>query len=68
MSEQKLTDDQLRRIDQIKEQWMRDIENQVDTIPESEGRVLDGKRTMAYLRLERKYKPMIDNILDESNV
>lgn len=65
MSEKKLTEDQKNRIDKIIKQWEKDIEEQVESLPPSDGRTLDGPRTWTMVKLERKYKPMIQAIKNE---
>ena len=65
MLELKLTADKKERIDKIIEQWEKDIEEQMDKLPESDGKTLDGPRTRKYVELEHKYKAMIQAIIDE---
>ena len=65
MSEDQLTKSQKDRIDKIIVQWEKDIEEQVETLPPSDGKTLDGPRTRKRVELERKYKTMIQAIMDE---
>lgn len=65
MSEKKLTQNQKDRIDKIIKQWEKDIEEQVESLPPSDGRTFDGPRTWARVKLERKYRPMIQAIKEE---
>ena len=65
MLELKLEADKKEKIDKIIEQWENDIEEQVEKLPKSDGRTLDGPRTWKLLELERKYKAMIQAIIDE---
>lgn len=67
MSEKQLTKSQKDRIDKIIEQWEKDVKEQVETLPPSDGKTLDGPRTWARVELERKYKPMIQAIMEENN-
>ncbi|MDY6103709.1 MAG: hypothetical protein SPI28_04190 [Acetatifactor sp.] len=60
-----ITKNQKDRIDKIMEQWEKDIEEQVETLPPSDGKTLDGPRTWKRVELERKYKSMIQAIMDE---
>lgn len=65
MSERQLTKSQKDRVDEIIRQWEKDIAEQVESLPESDGKTLDGPRTRKRLELERKYRPMIQAILEE---
>lgn len=65
MLEPKLSTDKKERIDKIIEQWEKEIEEQMDKLPESDGKTLDGPKTSKYVELERKYKAMIQAIIDE---
>ena len=65
MLEQNLAADKKAKIDKVIEQWEKDIEEQVDSLPESDGKTLDGPKTRKYVELERKYKAIIQTIIDE---
>ncbi|MCM1266359.1 MAG: hypothetical protein NC302_00530 [Bacteroidales bacterium] len=65
MLEKKLTQDRQDRIDKIISQWEKDIEEQVESLPQPDGRTFDGPRTWTRVKLEKKYKPMIQAIKDE---
>lgn len=67
MSEKKLTKSQQDRINDIIKQWERDIVEQVETLPEPDGKTLDGSRTRKRMKLEQKYKPMIQAIMEEAD-
>ena len=64
MKERKLTSDQKKRIEAIKEEWLKELQE----IPEPElTRWPDDSINEPYRKLERKYKPQIDAILEENN-
>lgn len=65
MSKKQLTENQKARIDKIIEQWEKDIKEQVETLPPSDGKTLDGPRTWKRVELEKKYIPMINAIMEE---
>lgn len=65
MSERKLSDDQKARIDAIVDKWEKEREQEQKNIPVSKIRTLDGERTRINLRLEKKYMPMIQAIMEE---
>ena len=64
MKERNLTDDQKRRIEAIKKEWLDELKK----IPEP---VLshwpDDSINEPYRKLERKYKPLLDAIMEENN-
>lgn len=65
MPKKELTKDQKDRIEIIVKQWKRDLEEKVESLPPSDGKTLDGPRTSAMVKLERKYMPMIRAIRNE---
>lgn len=65
MSERKLSGDQKARIDAIVDKWEKEREQEQKNIPVSKIRTLDGERTRINLRLEKKYMPMIQAIMEE---
>lgn len=67
MPEKQLSDRQRERIEKIKAQWKKDVIEQVETIPETDDRILDGPKTRKLVELERKYRPMIQAIMQEEN-
>lgn len=65
MSERKLNKNQKDRINKIIKQWEKDVEEQLEPLPPSDGRTLDGSRTRVRTELEKKYIPMIQAIKEE---
>lgn len=64
MKERKITSDQKRRIEAIKEAWLKELRE----IPEPElTRWPDISLNEPYRKLEKKYKPQIDAIMEENN-
>lgn len=60
-----MTEDQKRRIDEIKKKWAQEVEMIQDIEPRFNG--FDGLVNRPYRELELKYMPMIQKILDESD-
>ena len=65
MKERKLSEEQKARIDVIVDRWEREREEAQKNISISKVRTLDGERTKINLRLEKKYMPMIQAIMEE---
>ena len=65
MSEKELAKNKKDRIERIVKQWKKDLEEKVESLPPSDGKTLDGPRTSAMVKLEKKYMPMIRAIKNE---
>lgn len=65
MSKKQLTENQKNRIDSIINEWERAREEAQKGISDSNVRTLDGERTRINIRLEKKYMPMIQAIMEE---
>lgn len=64
MPEKKLTKDQQDRINELLDQWEKDVAEQVDTIQQSE-KILDGPRSRKMAELGKEYGDMIRAIKSE---
>ncbi len=64
MSEKELTKDQRDRINQLLDQWEKDVAEQVDTIQQPEG-ILDGPRSRKMAELGKGYANRIQAIKNE---
>lgn len=64
MSEKELTKDQQDRINQLLDQWEKDVAEQVDTIQQPDG-ILDGPRSRKMAEMGRKYADLIWTIKNE---
>ena len=64
MSEKELTKDQQDRINQLLDQWEKDVAEQVDTIQQPD-RILDGPRSRKMAEVGRKYADLILAIKNE---
>lgn len=64
MSEKELTKDQQDRINQLLDQWEKDVSEQVDTIQQPDG-ILDGPRSRKMAEMGRKYADLIWTIKNE---
>lgn len=65
MGENQLPEEKNRKIQEIMEQWEKEIKQMEEDIPPPDGMHFDGPRTWARVKLEKKYMPMIREILNE---
>lgn len=65
MRERKLTEEQESRLTAIKEAWMKEKEELEKDIPKPKYQALDGELTNLNLRLQKKYLPLMYEILRE---
>lgn len=65
MGENQLSEEKSRKIQEIMEQWEKEIKQMEEDIPPPDGKHFDGPRTWARVKLEKKYMPMIQEILNE---
>lgn len=63
MSEKRLSENQIRRINELKEKWIKEFE-EIPPDP-TQGRHFDGPRTTAINKLSQKYMKLIKEIQEE---
>ena len=65
MSKRVLSESQKARIDEITKQWEKEREEEEKKISPSTTHTFDGERTRINIRLEKKYMPLIQAIMEE---
>ncbi len=63
MSEKKLSESQISRIEELKKKWLKEFE-EIPPDP-TEGTHLDGPRTTAINKLSQKYMKLLQEIYEE---